>query len=159
MLGFAAIAGSTLVSSCRAPTDNEAKAWEGPCPQTYEFGNYGCARFVILADFGVSEWPGTSRGFFGAILDGGSVGSSAMQLPPAGEHVVRLIVTDFAGYSRSPAADSIWLRGTVIDHAGPIVIGGGPQVLARDSVRRAMRWTAVGTRPVVDTVRLTFRRS
>ena len=56
----AALAAVTL-GACRAVTSTEERGNPLACQQTYEFGNYGCARLVALVEGPPAPWPASYR--------------------------------------------------------------------------------------------------
>jgi hypothetical protein len=119
------------------------------CPQTYEFGNYGCA--VVRGQAldtsnqpmsGVMIGLGSSAGSEGFNTAGATTGID-------GRFVIRLV--RFAPSSSTSGSDSasVWIRGV----SSPITIGSGSS--KRDSVLVRVRVAPVGATP--DTVAITLR--
>ncbi len=128
---------------------------DGRCPQTYEFGNYGCARVVALIDGSALTLPTryrvsvairpvrTTSGWEGAVASDSSVGAipvtATLQLRPL-----------------QPSGDTVttWVTASLTDLSVPNVY----PVIATDSVQYVLRFAPVGAVAPVDTVRLRIRR-
>ena len=126
------------------------------CQQTYEFGNYGCTRFVIIAEGPPQPWPATYRWDFRATpADSANASGNGFADHPLGGpatiHLVRYVpvATDTTSY---------WVRARILEVPSPIQVGVPLRVFAADSVLRVARFAGVGQRPRVDTVRLTLRK-
>jgi len=155
----AAAVGSLALAflGCRAVTGAER---EDParCPQTYEFGNVGCARFVALVD-GPASPPRAYRvdvravparpqsGFDMAVASGTALGAVPLQL-----------TRWLQGASGTGDTVTVWLVARMLDDAGPIVVGVPLPTVAAESTVRVVRFTPVGARVPVDTVHFTLRR-
>ena len=129
------------------------------CPQTYEFGNYGCARVVALLVEPITPLPATYRLDVRAVWprDGSIAAISDAGVNPR----IGAVPLTITLYDRSqvPAADtaSVWLIARVLDTPAPIP--GAPLLtFAVDSVIHVVRFAAVGAMPRVDTVRLVLQR-
>ena len=124
------------------------------CVQTYEFGNFGCARVFVQVDGPPTPWPALYRGDIRVVPIRQQTGLSLARME--GLEDTRLEVLRW-----QPAAPgtgdtvAVWVVARMLDLRGPL----GPTlpIFAADSVRHVLRFTAVGQRPPVDTVRLTLR--
>ena len=144
-----------VASACRSATgaDEEDPA---ACPQTYEFGNYGCARLVAIVEGPPTPWPASFLFDVRAIPIGEFSGLGVALAPAPGLGAVPLQLTlwqpppQFSGDTLS-----MWVRAWMLEQAAT---GGRLTVFAADSVLRVVRWAPVGEVPPVDTVRLVLRR-
>jgi hypothetical protein len=133
------------LASCRDPVDPV----ESPlCPQTYEFGNYGCARVVatIAAQPDASLQGrvyvaviavGLHSGFDAAYVDGTAIGTYSVSLTRFGP-----------GRPGSGDTVSVWVRATVHDNS---------QLIAADSILRVIRFAPVGQLRTIDSVSLVLK--
>ena len=151
-----------LASGCDLITDNERDRFFGPCPQTYEFANYGCARLVVhltppagdlppLYRVDVrARWLDSAR-TTAALPENG--GTNPPFLP------TRLTITLWGpGLVRSDDTASVWVIGRILEDVRPIQVGVPLPVFAADSVLHKARFAGVGAVPPVDTIRLTLTR-
>lgn len=157
LVAAALLALASCVSTTEPP--DQAWLWERPCPQTYEFGNLGCARIVVLASFADAAWPDTMR-IQVRVPDSLRIhGDVEGHVGGPVQRVLRLQLTDYEGIQRRAASDSLELIAVVDERVLRSYINTPlPPTLA--TVRRSVapRFARVGQRPPVDTVRLEFRR-
>ena len=134
------------------------------CPQTYEFGNAGCAVVVAALDEPARPWPALYRVELTArpareVPGVGPAGSpdSPLNASPLGPIAVR--VTLWSGpLPLGVDTLSMWIVARMLDMSPPIVGGRPLPTFAADSALRVVRFVRVGERYAADTVRLTLRR-
>lgn len=125
---------------------------DGSCPQSYEFGNYGCARLVVLlgplpADAPLPyRWKVSAQGESVETFEAGR---------SSWPEEVELHLTFWLPLPAGDEADTVTVVAEVRDDSGPIMVGVPLPLFAVDSVRYGVRAAPVGERPPVDTVRLT----
>lgn len=150
---FALVVAALLVNSCNSNT--EPVVDPALCPQTYEFGNYGCARIMVIVDAPSTPLPASHIWDLrvAPVDKSTGVGASYGDHPVAGEHLLQL--TQFFLPRVQIDTMTIWATARVIDvtdsRLKPLPIFAG------DSVMHIVRFAPVGTRPQVDTVRLILR--
>lgn len=154
----AAFAIAFAASGCRSATDNDRQELAA-CSQTYEFGNYGCARVVAAIDGPPSPWPTSYRLDVRAVPARVSSGASVAVAPQPSLGAVPLRLT-LRGPPSQAVGDtlSVWVVARMLEDPWPPVVGVPLPVFAADSVLRVVRWAPVGGVPQVDTVRLVLRR-
>ena len=144
-----------MAAACGSTVDPNVD--DGSCRQTYEFGNYGCARLVVIVDTPSITLPAARRWDIRAVPVpnvSGLAGGIDYEAKPG----TRLL--EFIRFNRLPT-DTLnefpaWVTARVIDDSRPFT---SPlPVLAIDSVLHVFKFAPVGSRPVLDTVRLTPRR-
>jgi hypothetical protein len=152
-----------LFGACDArPT--ELVEERGVCPQTYEFGNAGCAAVVAALEEPAPPWPALYRVELTARPAGdvpglGGASSPASSLNPLPLGPVSVRVTLWSGPLLSGAdTASMWIVARMLDMSLPIIGGPPLPTFAADSVLRVVRFVPVGARYPADTVRLTLRR-
>ena len=149
--------------ACRGATPTDIIAEPGVCPQTYEFGNYGCAVVAATLDEPSRPWPSLYRVDLTArpAREGSGVGptgspQSPLNAAPLGPMSVRV-----TAWSRPMPLGtdtlSMWIVARMFDMSPPIVSGATLPTFAVDSVLRLVRFVPVGERYLADTVRLTLR--
>lgn len=142
-----------LGAACRSTTDPSN---DGTCQQTYEFGNYGCARFVVLMEGPPEPWPVSRRWNVRLVpINDPFAGDATANDPKPGPNSLEYSRSVLAGNARDTM--SVYIKGTMFDDSPAARLPGALRVFAADSVRLLMRITPVGSRPDVDTVRLTLR--
>ena len=129
------------------------------CFQTYEFGNFGCARLVVIAEPPPQPWPVGYRWDVRALpaREGTGTDVTFSSSPDTGAVALRLIrrMPPDAG---SEDTASVWVRAQMLEDPRPVLVGVPLRVVAADSVLHVARFAPVGGRPPVDTVRLTLQR-
>lgn len=147
------LAGS-LVAGCDSPVAPGSE----PCPQTYEFGNYGCARFVVHLTYPPQPWP-DSRRFDLRVHTSGSGDEVLFQESRPSEGPNLITVTRWLPPPEG-AGDtlSVWIRAAILEDPRPIVVGVPLPVFASDSTFHLARFSPVGSVPAVDTIRLTLEK-
>jgi hypothetical protein len=132
------------------------------CHQTYEFGNFGCARIVAVveppppplpSDFLYSVRAVPARSNSGAV--------TAFANPPAQGGANLIEITDWgAPVAVRTVGDtlSVWVVARLNDRSAPVTPGVPQPPFAADSVLRLIRFSPVGSPALVDTVHLTLRR-
>lgn len=129
------------------------------CRQTYEFGNYGCARLVVIVNPPPQPWPVGYRWDVRAVpaREGTGTDQAVSSRADTGGVELRLIRRMQPDPGSQDTA-SVWVRGQMLHDTRPWPVGVPLPVVAADSVLHAARFAPVGARPPVDTVRLTLRR-
>ncbi len=141
--------------ACKSATDAEADV----CPQTYEFGNYGCSRVVALVERPITPLPAFYRldvralwahtpGLVATLAD---IGVNPVFGP------IPLTITLYDNAVVTGDTASVWLVARVLENVSPIV-GVPLLIFAEDSVLHTVRFAQVGRTPRVDTVRLVLQR-
>ena len=127
------------------------------CPQTNEFGNYGCARLTVVVAAPREALPDSYRfdvratrvhvesGFDVAYAPSSMVGANPLQL-----------IRWLSGVPRGTDTASVWVSARILN-AVNAVVGQPLTVFAADSALRLVYFAPVGGIPVVDTVRLALR--
>jgi hypothetical protein len=127
------------------------------CNQTYEFGNSGCARLVVIVQPPPRPWPSGYRWDVRTrpAREGTGTDVAFPPSPDSGANQVRLIrrMPHDAG-SRDTA--SVWVTARMLEDPRPIQPGVPLPVFAADSVVHVARFAPVGSYAPVDTVRLTL---
>lgn len=145
------------VAGCELFTRNEDDPER--CNQTYEFGNYGCARIVVIFQPPPKPWPAGYRWdvrAWGARESSGA-GDAVASYPDTLPVPLKLIRrTEPDAGSRDTA--SVWVRGQMLQDTPPWPVGVPLPVFAADSVLHVARFAPVGSYAPVDTVRLTLKR-
>jgi hypothetical protein len=140
----------------RAPTDLAESA---ACPRTYEFGNYGCARLVVIIQGPPQPWPERYLWDVRAVPAREGTGADLALAPRPDTGTVQIHVTRW--HSPAPGSQdsaSVWVSARMLEDPRPVQTGVPLQVFAADSVLHVARFAAVGSTPPTDTVRLTLRR-
>ena len=143
-----------LAAGCGSATD---AADRGECPQTYEFGNYGCAR--VLAVFEApQQLPAKGHRYdVRAVPARGPSRDPLAVAPSAAPGGVPLELTLWSPLPGGGDTISVWVVARLLEDPGPS--SGAPlTTFAADSVLRVARFAPVGAAPKTDTVRLTLRR-
>jgi hypothetical protein len=152
---FAVLCATFLVgvASCHSIGDPSSAA----CEQTYEFGNYGCARVLVTLSPPSKPWPlyrvdvrlRAAEMSMDATL-------AVADDPPLGEVPVTIV-----RWSRPPAgaADtmSVWVIGKMLEIPSPIPVGVPLPTFAADSVLRVLHFAPVGAVPATDSLVLVLR--
>jgi hypothetical protein len=142
-----------LAAGCGSATD---AADRGECPQTYEFGNYGCARVLAVVE-APPQLPARYRYDVRAVPARGPSRDPLNVAPAAAPGEVPLQIILWTPLPGPGDTLSVWVVARLLDDTGPA--SGAPlTTFAADSVLRVLRFAPVGTVPKTDTVRLTLRR-
>lgn len=126
------------------------------CRQTYEFGNYGCARMVVIVEPPPQPWPVGYRWDVRAVAarEGTGTDETVSSRPDTGAVPLRLIRRMQADPGSQDTA-SVWVVAKMLEDTR--AIGVPLPVFAADSLLHVARFAPVGSRPPVDTIRLTLR--
>ncbi len=153
-----ALAAITLsVSGCRSPTDGRRPESQA-CPQSYEFGNFGCARVVAIVEGPARPWPASYRFEVRAVpVRAEGIGARAALEPGVGPILLQLTIWDRAGIGTNDTV-SAWVVARMVEEPVPFIASAPMPTFAADSVLRVLRFTKVGAVPAVDSVRLILRR-
>jgi len=133
-----------------------------PCPQTYEFGNYGCARAVIFLSPPVEPLPELYRLHLRAQW-ADSPSTTAALASPSGQNpkLIPILLTITVWDPRSvsaPDTASVWITARILEDVRPIVVNVPLPIFAADSTLRSLYFAAVGSVPRPDTVRFSLKR-
>lgn len=157
LAGCALLGTMLLAAGCgETPTD---QADSGTCPQTYEFGNYGCARIVVMVEGPPQPWPAFYRWDVRAVPAREGSGGDVAFSPRPDTGMVPLQVTRW--HSPGPGSEdtaSVWVAARLLEDPRPIQSGVPLPTFAADSVLHVARFARVGERPPTDTVWLTLQR-
>ena len=140
-------------ASCNPFTDPQSDL---NCPQTYEFGNSGCARLLVILDGPPLPWPASYRWSVRALP-----ADSVLQVfalgpdPVAGQ--VPLKVTLWLPLAQGVDTASLWVVAKLLDDSGPIVVGVPLPVFAADSTLHPTVFVPVGERARTDTIHLSLK--
>ena len=153
------VTGLTLVG-CGSPTEPVSAR---PCPQTYEFGNRGCARIMLSLREPAEPWPRIRwdvRVHPDADLivwDGGvdPFGYWSASQPDT----ILDVIWQFPPYPEVLDTASAWIVVRMLEDPRPVQVGVPLKVFAADSVLRVLRFSDVGTVPEADRVWLDLRRA
>ena len=130
----------------------------GECPQTYEFGSYGCARLVVFLEFPSQPWPDSRR--FDLRVQSAQPDDEVLFLeskPTAGANLIT-VSRRFHPLRGTGDTISVWVRAAILEDPRPILVGVPLPVFASDSLFHIAQFSGVGTVPRVDTLYLTLRR-
>lgn len=152
---LALLSGAILLSGCEGmlPTRENPEV----CNQTYEFGNHGCARLVVVVEGPPQPWPLGPRWDTRAVPAREGTGADLSLVPNPGPGAVPLRIIRYHMPARgSEDTASVWVTARMLEH----VQGTGVPfpVFAADSVLHVARFAPVGGRAPEDTVRLTLKR-
>jgi len=140
-----------LAAGCGSTTD---VADRGECPQTREFGNYGCARVVAVLE-APPQLPAKYRYDVKAVPARGlNRDPSAFALSAAAGEVP-LNITLWTPLPGGGDTLSFWIVARLLEEPAA---GAQLTTFAADSVLRVVRFAPVGAVPATDTVPLTLRR-
>lgn len=124
------------------------------CAQTYEFGNYGCARLVVMVQGPPQPWPtGRRWDVRAAAARQGTGADLALAAHPDTGAVSLGLIRWHRPAPGSEDTASVWVSARLLEDTGAKLT-----VFAADSVLHVARFAPVGSPPSVDTVRLTLRR-
>ncbi len=152
------VAGAVL-AACGSPTASDLTR---ACPQTYEFGNYGCARIVLIVQEPAKPWPRIrwdARVEPDSVVPGG--GASGPPFSYWSEYAPRKVldvIWQWPPYPQGGDTASAWIVVKMLEDPRPVVVGVPLEVFAADSALRLLHFSPVGTVPRPDTVRLDLRR-
>jgi hypothetical protein len=126
------------------------------CNQTYEFGNFGCARIVVVYQPPPRPWPQGYRWDVRVRAAREGTGADAIfaQAPDSLGTPLKLI----RWYPPEPGSQdtsSVWVVARLLEDHGAVNVP--LPVFAADSVLHVARFAPVGSRPPVDTIRLTLK--
>jgi hypothetical protein len=130
------------------------------CPQTYEFGNYGCARVLAVVQAPPQPWPANYRYDVRVTPARPQSGFEiAFANPPAFGPAALTAIRWVPPVPRGTDTVSVWVVARMLDDVRPIVLGRPLPVFAADSTLRLARFVAVGAVAAIDTVALELRGS
>lgn len=144
------------LAACHDPSPIESAG--DRCMQTYEFGNYGCARIVAVATLPSAPWPVSYRYDVKVMSANPMIVTTAYYPGSVVRDTVALTLTRYS--SPPPGAGdtmSVWVVAKLLDQTHPVASVPLP-VFASDSVLYLAHFAPVGSAPVPDTVRLTLTR-
>jgi hypothetical protein len=145
--------------ACRSTAGVEPRVDPEACPQTYEFGNFGCARVLALVEAPPQPWTTRYRLDVRLRPARPDAGVSPYVAPAPAPGPVPLQLTLYTPLMPTPVDTlSVWVVGRLLDDSPPPPVNAPLPTLAADSVLRVLRFAPVGGRPAVDTVRLDLRR-
>lgn len=152
---LALLSGAILLAGCEGmlPTRESPEV----CHQTYEFGNYGCARLVVVVEGPPQPWPLGPRWDVRAVSarEGTGANDAFAPHPGPGATSLRLIRYHMPAPGSEDTA-SVWVTARMLEHIEGV---GVPfPVFAADSVLHVARFAPVGGRAPEDTVRLTLKK-
>lgn len=151
---FAAV---VLLSACHFSTGSQDQD-ETRCPQTYEFGNYGCARVTLIVEGPPKPWPEFYRFNISATAIRKNAGFDTGFADPASLGTVPLKLTRWvAGPAGSGDTVTVRIIARMLNDVRPIVGGVPLPTFAADSVSHVVTFAKVGSEPMADTVRLFLR--
>ena len=134
---------------CGGPTEPGADV----CPQTSEFGNFGCTRLVVLPGDVPEDVPETYR--WNVEAEGGSGAFTFLEFgtDPLPERVEGT-VTLWRQLPGGADTATVPVVVEILDDTRPVEVGVPLPLVAVDSLRHTFRFAEVGERPDVDTLRL-----
>lgn len=139
-----------LLGACESPTTPDPLS--EPCMQTYEFGNLGCARFVLVLPPEVQDVPTTLYWEAKWVSEGEN---QFTQMRFRGDPRSRILEIK-RWHSRADGPLEIRIESVVYDaDSAPEPPGGHFPVLAGDSASYPVSFTPVGSVPPADTIQLT----
>jgi hypothetical protein len=144
---------SVFLAGCGEVTKPQSDA--SLCPQTAEFGNFGCADVVISFAPPPQPWPPSFLWFVRAAPARAGTGASDNEAPNAtpGSVGVRLTRWSLPAQGSGDTA-SFWISAKMLS-IPQLGSSGVASVFAADSVLRVLRFVPVGSRAWVESVVLT----
>ena len=145
----------TVADTLPAPPANDPNL----CPQTYEFGNYGCARVVVKLDAPPQPWP--DRYVFDTQMrpirnDTGAEGSGPSEVvPPA---TIQLEMYRWFPDKNGVDTATVWIKSHFIELPYQYPTGVPLPIFAADSTQHLVTFAPVGKQPPTDTVHLVLRK-
>lgn len=151
----AMLAAAGWVAGCNLFTGRE----EDPerCNQTYEFGNYGCARMVVIYQPPPRPWPQEGWRWdvrVRAARAGTGADESVSQAPDSLGTPLELIRWSQPDPG-SRDTSSVWVIARLLEDYRAVNVP--LPTFAADSVLHVARFAPVGSYPSVDTIRLTLK--
>ena len=162
VLARCAMLGAILwVAGCNLFTGREDDPTR--CNQSYEFGNFGCARMVVIYQPPPKPWPPQpwpQQGYrwdvrVRAARPGTGADESVSQTPDSLGTPLKMIRWS-QPEPGSEDTSSVWVIARLLDDNRSVNVP--LPVFAADSVLHVARFAPVGSRPPVDTIRLTLQR-
>jgi hypothetical protein len=151
--GFALLGAMLWAAGCERATPTDL-AESDACPRTAEFGNYGCARLVVMVQGPPQPWPTPRRWDVRAVPVRERTGPDlALAAHPDTGAVALFLIRWHPPAPGHEDTTSVWVSARMFEDTGAKLT-----LFAADSVVHVARFAAVGSRPPVDTVRLTLRR-
>lgn len=144
---------SLAAASCNPFTDPQSDL---NCPQTYEFGNSGCAKLLVILDGPPLPWPALYRWSVRALSADSALQIFALGPDPVNGQVP-LRVTLWLPLAQGVDTASLWVVAKLLDDRGPIVVGVPLPVFAADSTLHPTLFAPVGERARTDTIRLSLK--
>lgn len=145
-------------AACRFITGDEDED-NSICPQTYEFGNFGCARMVVVVEGPPTPWPSLYRFDVRAIPLRTNAGFEYGFAPSDSVGSIPLQVTRWDRGAQAPDDTvTVWVVARMLDDGYAIQTGRPIPTVAADSALHVLTFAAVGARPPVDTIRLVLRK-
>jgi hypothetical protein len=150
----AMLAAAVWVAGCNLFTGAE----EDParCNQTYEFSNFGCARMVVIYQPPPRPWP--QQGYRWDVRvrtarEGTGADAVVAQAPDSLGTALKLIRWE-PPEPGSQDTSSVWVIARLLEDTRAVNVP--LPDFAADSVLHVARFAPVGSRPPVDTIRLTL---
>jgi hypothetical protein len=146
-----------MIIACDSPaTPEELK----PCPQTFEFGNYGCARVVVMVEGSLESWPELRVWDVRVIPRRANTAASTNWsfAPGPGAHLITLKRWYYRDEDQLVDTLSVTIKAELHSarrHGDAVQ---AVELFAADSAHHVMRFVPVGSTPPVDTVRLHVQR-
>jgi hypothetical protein len=155
LLRLALLSGAALLAGCEGmlPRADDPTV----CNQTYEFGNHGCARLVVVVEGPPQPWPVIPRWDVRAVSAREGTGANDAAAASAGPGVTSLRLIRY--HMPAPGSEdtaSVWVTARMLEHVQ--AVGVPLPVFAADSVLHVARFAPVGSRAPEDTVRLTLKK-
>jgi hypothetical protein len=149
----ALLSATLLVAGCELFTRQEDDP--ARCNESSEFGNYGCARMVVIYQPPPRPWPAAYRWDVRVrtAREGGE--ASFAQAPDSLGTPLKLIRWQ-PPEPGSEDTSSVWVIARLLEDTRAVNVP--LPVFAADSVLHVARFAPVGSRPPVDTIRLTLKR-
>lgn len=144
-----------VLAACDTPTAGEID--ENVCPQTSEFGNFGCAALAVfpgeLPDGAPDayRWTVTAEGKEGR-FELIETGTDPVPRPVEGR------VTLWRDLPEGSDTTTVPVVLEILDDTGPVEPGVPLPLFAVDTVRHTLRFAEVGERPRVDSLRFQLER-
>lgn len=148
LLVFLALAG------CDAPAEPDTDI--DVCPQTSEFGNFGCSRLVVFP--GEVPEGATDNYRWNVEAEGERAEFTFLEFgtDPVPERVAGT-VTLWRQLPGGGDTATVPVVVEILDDTRPVEVGVPLPLVAVDSIRHTFRFAEVGERPVVDTLRFELR--
>lgn len=148
---------AVLAAGCKATVITDDARATPECYQTREFGNYGCARLVVVVDAPPQPWPAAYRWDTRAVPAREGTGADQSLVPNPAPGTVSLRLVRY--HPPAPGSEdtaSVWVSARMLEDTR--AVGTPLPVFAVDSVLHVARFAPVGSIAPEDTIHLTLQK-